>query len=212
MSSVSLDEILRRARALCVSAGVDPDQPAHDGRPEWFRFFGQARASLRRDRQAQDPLELLKALDAGALPGGADAAQGGSARESFDPLARLQELYEKERGQQQARATHRTHASSYELGAPDDLKRAVDTIAPTRAAGRAPSDPLEELKAIETIGGAETTGDETARDAAVPARDRISDRGHAPAQPTGTEVAIADWDAAAVDDVEDRAKQVKASD
>jgi hypothetical protein len=174
MASFSLDTILHRARALCVKAGLDPDRLAPDGRPEWLRFVGEARASLWRDLEAQDPLELLKAVYEGEHAGEADVAPPGNAAGSVDPLEKLQELYEKEMGRERARAAPLAHdASPYELNAPSGLARELDGAAPTLAFRREPSDPLEELKALEAAGAVEAVRDETALDLASTMDDLI---------------------------------------
>jgi hypothetical protein len=141
MGSISLDAILHRARALCEAAGVDPDQPGADGKPEWFRFLAQARASLRRDQQAQDPLELLRAIDAGDS---APEAVETRAPESFDPLEKLQALYEAEMGGgARASSQQDQHVT---LPEPKDFGRDSDDA---RTHGREQTDPLAELKALE---------------------------------------------------------------
>jgi hypothetical protein len=140
MQSLSLDAILHRARALCEAAGIDPDQPGPDGKPEWFRFLGQARGSLRRDRQAQDPLALLRAIDTGDS---APEAVETRAPESVDPLEKLKALYEAEMGDgARASLQQNQHESSPE---PTDSGLRGDA----RTASRENTDPLAELKALE---------------------------------------------------------------
>ncbi|WP_281799710.1 hypothetical protein [Methylocystis echinoides] len=140
MQSLSLDAILHRARALCEAAGIDPDQPGPDGKPEWFRFLGQARATLRRDRQSQDPLELLRAIDAGdSVPEAVETR----APESVDPLEKLQALYEAEMGDGARTSLEQTQHES--LAEPKDFGFRGDA----RTASREKTDPLAELKALE---------------------------------------------------------------
>jgi hypothetical protein len=96
MGSFSIDDILRRARALSLEAGVDPDQPGADGKPEWFRFILAARESLRHDQRAQDPLALLREIEKNDHAAEAAIAESTASAESLDPLETLRALYEKE--------------------------------------------------------------------------------------------------------------------
>jgi hypothetical protein len=141
MQSHSLDLVLQRARALCEAAGIDPDQPGADGKPEWFRFLAQARVTLRRDEQSQDPLALLKALDSqDKLPERRETA----APETFDPLERLQALYEAEMG---GRAWPSPHQDVRE--APAENSHLPGPSGRELTPRREQTDPIAELKALE---------------------------------------------------------------
>jgi hypothetical protein len=168
MGSFSLDAILHKARALCEAAGVDPDRPAQDGRPEWFRFIGDARASLRSEQHAQDPLALLKAIEEETRAAETPVAAVATAPESVDPLETLEALYEQEMGGASAPPVQPPAQD-----APPGGVRGSDGLAPELSEpahaivfSRRRSDPLEELKALEALGMDATRRDDPNLDGA----------------------------------------------
>lgn len=148
METLSLDAILRRARALCLEAGLDPDQPAQDGRPEWLGFISEARASLRRDLQTQDPLKLLQSIYVGEQAREQDTARLAPPHETADPLAKLERLYREEMHEGFERANLPPQRAEAGNALQDGF--ALDfEAAPTRGAARASADPLETLRVLE---------------------------------------------------------------
>ena len=174
MSSLSLDKILHRARALCVDAGLDPDRPALDGKPEWLRFIAEARASLRRDQEAQDPLELLKAIDNCELARETDVAHPRNDPETVDPLQKLEALYEKEMREERARAKQaELDVPQQELSASNDFTGGSGNRAASLISDR--TDPLEALKALEATGSPQIRSDDADPELALPSDDHVSD-------------------------------------
>jgi hypothetical protein len=154
MASFSLDQILHRARGLCAETGVDPDQPGPDGKPEWFRFIGAARDSLRRDQHAQDPLAFLKKIEMGERAREAIIDRAAVAPESSDPLEKLQALYQQAMESADARARDANQSST------NDLAPALEEAGPAQPISPPHSDPLEALKALEVMGTDAMTRDD----------------------------------------------------
>ncbi|CAJ0888257.1 hypothetical protein AMST5_03862 [freshwater sediment metagenome] len=149
METLSLDSILRRARALCLDAGLDPDRPGQDGRPEWLRFIGEARSSLRQDLQTKDPLKLLESTYCVEQVREQEFARLAPSDETTDPLEKLERLYKEEMHEDFKRANPpANHAEDGEPILQDHLAPNFDA-APTRVAAREAPDPLETLRALE---------------------------------------------------------------
>jgi hypothetical protein len=154
MGSLSLDAILQRARSLCLDAGLDPDRAAQDGRPEWLRFIGQARSSLRQDLQTQDPLELLDRAYGDEHARKARIASLAPPRETADPLEKLERLYRDEmHGVSKPASSPAHHADNgepnWQTGLAGDAVLRPTHVVPEEV------DPLEMLRVLEAAAASE---------------------------------------------------------
>jgi hypothetical protein len=162
---------------------VDPDRLAHDGRPEWLHFLAKARASLRRDLEAQDPLAQLKALDDRALARAGDAGHPRDEPETVDPLQKLKALYEKEMGGDHAQAKRvASGVPRQEVSAANDVTGGSGALPASLVSARDRADPLEELKALEAAGSPQIRRDDADPEVALPSDDHVWDDPLAPTQ------------------------------